>query len=141
MFFVTLTPTTHLEHRSPGVPVREVELGETLTLRGVDSLTLVSHPGQPPTIDGLAITPVARGLHRFVVQLGQSRCELAVFAYDAACTAWIPVVQRDGDPSPRSLEARRLVIRSLVQHLDSDGRFFDGTVASLHNRPLALFGA
>jgi hypothetical protein len=144
MEFITDTPGIQMTVRSPGEPVREVELGETLALQlPVASVALVSSPeGTPPIVDGLNVTPQVTGLHRFLVTsvIGE-RCELYVFCFEPACIDRVPEMQSSGRSSPRNRTERRLVIRALVNHHSTAARWFDGTRASMIPHSLAAFGA
>jgi hypothetical protein len=144
MKFITHTPGVRLEVRSPGVPVREIELGETVELGAVAGVEIVSVPADAaPTIDGLVVTPHALGLHHFRVDgVAGERCDFYLFAYEPGCLARVPVRQSHGRCGEDRIPAeRRLVIRSLVQHHNSDARWFDGSATSMIGRALLPFGA
>jgi hypothetical protein len=144
MEFITHTPGLQVTVRSPGEPVREVELGETLALQlPVAGVALLTSPvGIPPIVDGLSVTPQVTGLHRFLVtSVTGERCELHLFCFEPACTDRVPEMQSSGRSSPRTRTERRMVVRALANHHSTAAQWFDGTVASMMSHSLAPFGA
>lgn len=144
--FATYTTDTAVNVRAPGAPVREVQLGETLQIRSlpgfaVVSLELVSHPGTPPTVSDLDVTPQVRGLHHFRVIGANGRTDLYIYAYDADCLARVRSAPPNrGRTAPLTSAEKRLVIRAICQAHASDARWWDGSAASLVSRNLSVFG-
>jgi hypothetical protein len=140
--------TVPLTHRAPGIPVREILLGEDCEVRSlpgnnVSSIDFVSGPdGANPTLDTLTITLEEDfpGLYKFKINGTGQVADLFLFGCEPSCLDAVPEYQRSGKSGARTAEQRRMVLRSMAQHTTTDAKYWDGTAASLVNRNLEVFG-
>lgn len=137
---LTIGDANYREHDQ----VTEVELGEPLVIRGglgtaIASVTQTSGP--TAGIADTTITPTETGRASFrIVGADGSKVDLRILVFDPACHTFISGVIRSqgnttGEPD---CEDRRLRI---LRSVSSQAEWFDGTTASLANRPLWQFGA
>ena len=117
---ITSTPATSVVMRSGSAQVREVEVGETLTVGNHGSISVAGdHAGA--LIEGNRVTFAEPGRYTVRHVVGQ----FDVLAYEPTALDRVPRRPSSGSSEDRSDAERRLVLRSLATHSEWNGTSVD----------------